>query len=145
MGERLDSNQQPEAYEAPALPLSYAPKKISDCRWPTADLKSGIADTLRFFNRKSAFANRKSFHKGRGPASNRRPVAYEATALPTELPRRAGDLRLPIADLRFGSGELRVRFASSISNRQSQIANSLMQRVGFEPTTSGLEDRHSAV
>jgi hypothetical protein len=25
MGERLDSNQQPEAYEAPALPLSYAP------------------------------------------------------------------------------------------------------------------------
>jgi hypothetical protein len=25
LGERLDSNQQPEAYEAPALPLSYAP------------------------------------------------------------------------------------------------------------------------
>jgi hypothetical protein len=28
MGERLDSNQQPWAYEAPALPLSYAPKTI---------------------------------------------------------------------------------------------------------------------
>ena len=26
MGERPDSNQQPEAYEAPALPLSYAPE-----------------------------------------------------------------------------------------------------------------------
>ena len=26
MDERLDSNQQPEAYEAPALPLSYAPE-----------------------------------------------------------------------------------------------------------------------
>lgn len=26
MGERLDSNQQPTAYEAAALPLSYAPK-----------------------------------------------------------------------------------------------------------------------
>ncbi len=28
MGERLDSNQQPEAYEAPALPLSYAPEFV---------------------------------------------------------------------------------------------------------------------
>lgn len=27
LGERLDSNQQPEAYEAPALPLSYAPNR----------------------------------------------------------------------------------------------------------------------
>ena len=28
MGERLESNQQPEAYEAPALPLSYAPEFV---------------------------------------------------------------------------------------------------------------------
>src|SRR5438045_3587070 len=28
MGERSDSNRQPEAYEAPALPLSYAPEFV---------------------------------------------------------------------------------------------------------------------
>ena len=31
----------------------------------------------------------------------------------------------------------------SIANRKLKIANDNMQRVGFEPTTSGLEDRHS--
>ena len=28
MGERSESNRQPEAYEAPALPLSYAPEIV---------------------------------------------------------------------------------------------------------------------
>ena len=81
MGERLDSNQQPEAYEAPALPLSYAP----------------VVNTTISVNNKS-----------RESGSNRRPAVYETAALPSELPRLH------------------------------------MQRVGIEPTASGLEDRHSA-
>jgi hypothetical protein len=39
MGERLDSNQQPEAYEAPALPLSYAP---DDSKEPRAGIEPAI-------------------------------------------------------------------------------------------------------
>ena len=32
MGERLESNQQPEAYEASALPLSYTPELLPEPR-----------------------------------------------------------------------------------------------------------------
>lgn len=33
MGERSESNRQPEAYEAPALPLSYAPELFKAASW----------------------------------------------------------------------------------------------------------------
>src|SRR5882672_1016913 len=62
MGERLDSNQQPEAYEAPALPLSYAPEVVH------------------------ARDARVTF-KSRELGSNQQPAAYEAAALPIELSR----------------------------------------------------------
>jgi hypothetical protein len=55
----------PRAYEAPALPLSYAPVRV-----------------LRLRPRCQRALSRL---KSPRPASNRRPVAYEATALPTEL------------------------------------------------------------
>jgi hypothetical protein len=38
VGERLESNQQPEAYEASALPLSYAP----DFLYPRAGIEPAI-------------------------------------------------------------------------------------------------------
>ena len=58
-GSRLDSNQQPEAYEASALPLSYAPE-------------------FRFAHR-----------QGRKLESNQRLPLYENGALPAELLRHS--------------------------------------------------------
>jgi hypothetical protein len=59
MGERLDSNQQPEAYEAPALPLSYAPVglPICDCQMPIEG-KHSVGSLL--FIRKLAIGIRQS-------------------------------------------------------------------------------------
>ena len=76
MGERLDSNQQPEAYEAPALPLSYAP-----------ELEGGKlrAESRRWFY---ILLSTLCFLSSRGLESNQRPAAYEAAALASELPRR---------------------------------------------------------
>ena len=149
LGERLDSNQQPEAYEAPALPLSYAPvetlnreraagrhrtgdrsltrrllcqlsyhgaSEICDCRLPICDLKAGIAGTLRFFNRKSAIANRKSPHAAGGLRTH--DIRFGRPALcPSELPLREVQTRKP--------------------------APQQMRRPGIEPGASALAERRS--
>ena len=63
LGERSESNRQPEAYEAPALPLSYAPEIVHG-----RDARA-------------------TFIHSRELGSNQQPAAYEAAALPVELSR----------------------------------------------------------
>ena len=158
MGERLDSNQQPEAYEAPALPLSHAPDSTAntiraagrhrtgdrsltrrllcqlsyhgfrqDSRSPICNLRlgeTGIAGTLRPFNRKSQIGIRKSksaagglrthdirfgrpalcrlsyrYVKCAGRGSNPGPPPWQSGVLATELPTRFGPLSLVICPL----------------------------------------------
>ena len=77
LGERLDSNQQPEAYEAPALPLSYAPEKAAG-RHRTGDppfTKQPLCQTE---------LPRLKTCSGRG--SNPQPPVWKTGTLPIELP-----------------------------------------------------------
>src|SRR5436305_6978566 len=72
LGERSESNRQPEAYEAPALPLSYSPEILVVSQTFSLRLQ---AESLHY--------------KSRELGSNQQPAAYEAAALPVELSRRA--------------------------------------------------------
>ena len=102
----------PWAYEARALPLSYTPELSSAAGWDrTSDLLLKRRWLYRLSYRgfvvcqcaewesnpplrhgKAAFGRRTTgasfISKSREPVPTRRPAAYEAAALPSELPRR---------------------------------------------------------
>lgn len=119
LGERLDSNQQPEAYEAPALPLSYAPvsnegRGPASNRRPVAyeatalpselprrvhlrlaicDFQLGEGDTLvsSIATRQSQLANQQC----NGWGSNPQHPVWKTGTLPVELPLRPSHMRRP--------------------------------------------------
>ena len=116
-GRRLDSNQHPTAYEAAALPLSYAPVS-SWHRLPAHLLDFEI--------------------RGRTLESNQQPPRYEGGALPVELLRhsmqREGiEPTFPVWKTGTLAVELPLRLESQISNFKFERA---MWTPGFEPGLS---------
>lgn len=103
MGERLDSNQQPEAYEAPALPLSYAPviHPRAAGRHRTGDLPLTRRPLCRLSYH--GLSHRTCSEWGSNP---RHPV-WKTGTLPAELPLR--DLSAPAGDRTRASAVARQR------------------------------------